>query len=136
MYFLGKLEKHTNLHIQKYIGKIKELVPGEMTVGEQAYVLNSLEVVLYKITELQEEVQQLKDQVNQLQGEQGKPNIRGNNQKEVEDTSTILESEEEQETQGIKSEEEKGENISSEKERKGKKKEERRKGLNLIVASK
>lgn len=96
------------MDIKKYIKQIKQikdLVPGEMTFGEQTLVLSTLEMVLNLVGELQEEVRELKDEINRLKGEDGRPNISGRNSKEKD--------------------EEKKKN-SSEKERKEKKKKKKR----------
>lgn len=74
------------MNINKYIEKIKGLVPGEMTKAEQSFVINTLEVLLHIIADLQKQVQDLKDEINRLKGEQGKPDIKGKNQKEKEST--------------------------------------------------
>lgn len=71
-----------SLDINKYIGTIKDLVPGQMNLTEQTYLLSSLEAVLYILKEQSETIQSLKDEINRLKGEQGKPNISGKNQKD------------------------------------------------------
>ena len=70
------------MDINKYIRTIKDLVPGQMNLTEQTYLLSTLEAVLYILKEQTETIQSLKDEINRLQGEQGKPNIPGKNQKE------------------------------------------------------
>lgn len=52
-----------------------------MTKTEQSFVLNTLELILQIVTQQQSEIQHLKDEINRLKGEQGKPNISGNTQK-------------------------------------------------------
>ncbi|MFK7983853.1 MAG: hypothetical protein AB8G86_28005 [Saprospiraceae bacterium] len=78
------------MNINYYIKKLKDLVPGQMTKAEQAFVLNTLELVLQIVAQQQIELQHLKDEINRLKGEQGKPNIPGNTQKkESEGNSSI-----------------------------------------------
>lgn len=108
------------MEIQKYIRKIKEFVPGEMTKQEQSYVLNSFEALLYKVSELQEEVQLLKDQVNRLQGEQGKPDIKGNTGQKDETTKEADLPKEDSSSGDTENTEPTSKDISSEKERKPK----------------
>lgn len=76
-----------------------------MSAGEQAFVLSTLEAVLYVLEEQKELIQALKDEINRLKGEQGKPDIKGKNQKEEE---------QEQEQEGGSAD------VSSEKERRKK----------------
>ncbi len=73
-----------------------------MSVAEQSFVLNTLETVLHLLSEHSKLIQELKDEINRLKGEQGKPKIPGRNQKEADA-------------------EEANSDISSEKERKRKK---------------
>ena len=56
-----------------------------MSKSEQQFVLSAFEATLHVIKELQETVQSLKDEINRLKGEQGKPDISAKNQKEKED---------------------------------------------------
>jgi hypothetical protein len=70
------------LEINKYIKQLENLKPGEMSFHEQSFVLNTLEAVLHILTEQSKTIQELKDEINRLKGEQGKPNISGKNQKE------------------------------------------------------
>ncbi len=53
-----------------------------MSAAEQAFVLSTLEAVLYVLEEQSQLIQELKDEINRLKGEQGKPTISGKNQKE------------------------------------------------------
>jgi len=66
------------LNIQHHISKLKDLVPGAMTASEQAYVLSVLELVLHSLSEQSALIQSLKDEINILKGEQGKPDIAAN----------------------------------------------------------
>lgn len=102
------------MNINNHIKKIKDLVPGQMSTSDQASVLNTLEAALYVIEDLKATVQSLKDEVNRLKGEQGKPDIAAKNQKEKE------EKEEAEEEEGEENEASQApkEDISSEKERK------------------
>jgi len=74
------------LKITNHIQKIKDFIPGEMTTSQQALVLSTLETCLHVIGELKGEVQALKDEINRLKGEQGKPTIAAKNQKSSEDS--------------------------------------------------
>jgi hypothetical protein len=102
------------MDIKFYIEKVKDFVPGQMTLAEQTLVLSTLEFVLNFVKGKEEEVQMLKDEINRLKGEDGKPNISAKNQKEK--------GEKEKE----KEEEKAAGNHSSEKERKEKKKRKKR----------
>lgn len=53
-----------------------------MNAAEQGFVLNVLELVLQQLEEQKQLIQTLKDEINRLKGEQGKPDIKGKNQKE------------------------------------------------------
>jgi len=59
------------------------MVPGQMTKAEQAFVLNTMELLLQIVSQQQLELQSLKDEINRLKGEQGKPDIPGNTQKDT-----------------------------------------------------
>lgn len=83
------------LNIKSHIEKVKSLVPGQMSAVEQAFVLSTLEAVLYVLEEQSELIQELKDEINRLKGEQGKPNIRGKNQKESKEATGNVSSEKE-----------------------------------------
>jgi hypothetical protein len=89
------LGKKGVLNIKSHIEKVKSLVPGQMSAVEQAFVLSTLEAVLYILEEQSELIQELKDEVNRLKGEQGKPNISGKNQKESNAASGNVSSEKE-----------------------------------------
>ena len=54
------------------------MVPGQMTEADQALVLNMVELVLQLLSQQQIEIQSLKDEINRLKGEQGKPDIPAN----------------------------------------------------------
>ena len=62
------------------IETIMNLVPGQMTTGEQMIVLSTLELVMQTLKEQSVLIQELKDEINRLKGEQGKPKISGKNQ--------------------------------------------------------
>ena len=66
-----------------------------MSTAEQAFVLSTLEAVLYVLEEQSQLIQELKDEINRLKGEQGKPNISGKNQKEEEEGKADISSEKE-----------------------------------------
>lgn len=97
------------MNINKEIAKLKDLIPGQMSESEQKLVLSMVELLLEVLTLHQEEIQKLKDELNRLKGEQGKPNIPGNTEKEKKEESSDLEVEKEAST-----------NHSSEVERKEK----------------
>jgi Transposase IS66 family len=65
------------------ISSFCNLVPGQMTVSEQALVLSALESALQGIADLKVVVQSLRDEINHLKGEDGKPTISGKHQKSV-----------------------------------------------------
>ena len=103
-----------------------------MTKTEQSFVLNTLELILQIVTQQQSEIQHLKDEINRLKGEQGKPNISGNTQKkESEPTSSPQSSNSPQsdssETGSNKTNN--STNHSSEKERKSTKRNKGKKGV-------
>lgn len=83
------------MNIKSHIEKIKKLVPGQMSAAEQSVVLSTLEAVLHLSAEQSELIQELKDEINRLKGEQGKPNISGKNQKEPGEESGDTSSEKE-----------------------------------------
>jgi len=74
--------------INKYKKQLENLKPGEMSFHEQSFVLNTLEGVFHILAEQSKTIQELKDEINRLKGEQGKPNISGKNQKEGGDISS------------------------------------------------
>jgi hypothetical protein len=61
------------------ISSFCNLVPGQMTVSEQALLLSALESALQGIVDLKVVVQSLRD----VKGEDGKPTISGKHQKSV-----------------------------------------------------
>ena len=65
------------------ISSFANLVPGQMSVSEQGFVLNALESSFQSIDELKALVQTLRDEINDLKGEDGKPKISGKNQKAI-----------------------------------------------------
>lgn len=65
------------------ISSFANLVPGQMSVSEQGFVLNALESSFQAIDELKALVQTLRDEINELKGEDGKPKISGKNQKAI-----------------------------------------------------
>lgn len=76
------------MKINKYKKQLENLKPGEMSFHEQSFVLNTLEGVFHILAEQSKTIQELKDEINRLKGEQGKPNISGKNQKEGGDISS------------------------------------------------
>lgn len=104
------------MNINTIIAKIKDLVPGQMNESEQTLLLSTVELLLQILSTHHQEIQLLKDEVNRLKGEQGKPNISGNTEKQKE----IKEKEAKEQTD-LKIEEEERTNYSSEAERKEKK---------------
>jgi len=70
------------------IDKIMNLVPGQMTTAEQSILLSTFELVLQSLNKQSLLIQELKDEINRLKGEQGKPKISGNNQKPRTDISS------------------------------------------------
>ncbi len=73
MLFYGKSKN--SLDIKKYIEKIENLVPSQMSETEQGFVLSTLEAVMHLLAEQSKLIQELKDEINRLKGEQGNPNI-------------------------------------------------------------
>ena len=65
------------------ISSFCNLVPGQMSVSDQALVLSALESALQGIADLKVIVQSLRDELNHLKGEDGKPTISGKHQKSV-----------------------------------------------------
>ena len=65
------------------ISSFANLVPGQMTVPEQSLVLNILETVFIHMAEQNVVIQSLRDEINLLKGEDGKPTISGKNQKAI-----------------------------------------------------
>lgn len=68
--------------INEQISSIAHLVPGQMSASEQMFLLSTLENVLHHLAEQTVIVQSLRDEINRLKGEDGKPTISGKNQKE------------------------------------------------------
>ena len=68
--------------IKEQISSIDSLKPGQMSVTEQSFVLSTLETVLQVMSEQTVLIQSLRDEINRLKGEDGKPTISGKNQKE------------------------------------------------------
>ena len=85
--------------------QIKKMQPGHLTPKEQHDLMNVTELLIYLSDQQKQKISDLEDLVNELQGEQGKPEIAAKNQKEKEV----------------------GKNYSSEKEREVKKKPKKRK---------
>ncbi len=73
---------------KEQLDKIMNLVPGQMTTAEQAIVLSTLELVLQLLNEQSVLLQEMRDEINRLKGEQGKPNISGKNQNPRTDISS------------------------------------------------
>jgi hypothetical protein len=62
--------------------QIKKMRPGYMTSKEQHELMNVTELLIYLSDQQKQEISDLKDLVNELKGEQGKPEIAAKNQKE------------------------------------------------------
>jgi hypothetical protein len=82
------------MNLQHHLSVIEKLVPGALSPSEQSFVLSTLESVLHLLSEQAVLIQSLKDEVNRLKGEDGKPTISGKNQKEtvVEELSDVANS--------------------------------------------
>ncbi len=65
------------------ISSFTNLVPGQMTVPEQSLVLNALEQLSSLVNEQSVVIQSLRDEINQMKGEDGKPTIPSKNQKAI-----------------------------------------------------
>ena len=65
------------------ISSFTNLVPGQLTVEEQTLVLNGIEQLYSLVEEQSVVIQSLRDEINRLKGEDGKPTIAGKNQKAV-----------------------------------------------------
>jgi hypothetical protein len=87
---LGKKER---MNIASHISSIEKLVPGEMSAKDQGMVLSTLESVLQFVSEQSLLIQSLRDEINRLKGEDGKPTISGKNQKEKTPESSNISSE-------------------------------------------
>jgi Transposase IS66 family len=82
------------------ITSFAHFVPGQISTSEQQLLLNALEQV-FKITEEQRElIQSLRDEINRLKGEDGKPKISGKNQKATSLTQRLISSEQARKTIG------------------------------------
>lgn len=77
------------------ISLIANLVPGQLTVEEQSKLLSLIESFYHLFEEQKKEIQSLKDEINRLKGEDGKPTISGKNQKEATTESKNISSEQE-----------------------------------------
>ena len=64
-----------------------------MSVQEQSFILSTLETVLQLVSEQTVLIQSLRDEINRLKGEDGKPTISGKNQKEPDGVHTQISSE-------------------------------------------
>lgn len=71
------------MSVKPVISHFTDLVPGQMSVSEQTFVLNAIEQLFSLVNEQSEVIQSLRDEINHLKGEDGKPTIRGKNQKAV-----------------------------------------------------
>ncbi|NJN33493.1 MAG: transposase [Saprospiraceae bacterium] len=69
--------------IKPHLSSFTNLVPGQLTVQEQSSVLNALEQLFSLVAEQSEVIQSLRDEINRLKGEDGKPTISGKNQKAI-----------------------------------------------------
>lgn len=65
------------------VSSFANLVPGQMTVQEQSSVLNALEQLFSLAKEQSVVIQSLRDEINKMKGEDGKPTISGKNQKAI-----------------------------------------------------
>ena len=83
------------MNIRTHIKRIENLVPGKLNEAEQVVVFNTLEAVLHLFDEQSKLLQVLKDEINRLKGEQGKPKISGKNQKEEQEERRDISSEKE-----------------------------------------
>jgi hypothetical protein len=83
------------MNLNSHIEQIKDLVPGQMTLENQSLLLNTVEMVFNLTKEQQLEIQALKDEINWLKGEDGKPDIKGKNQKEKDNVAKNISSEKE-----------------------------------------
>jgi hypothetical protein len=82
------------------ISSFEHLIPGEISTTEQRLLLNTLERV-FKIVEDQSElIQSLRDEINRLKGEDGKPQISGKNQKAISLAQRMISSENARKTIG------------------------------------
>jgi Transposase IS66 family len=77
------------------ISLIANLVPGQITVQEQSMLLNLIESFYQSFEAYKTEIQSLKDEINRLKGEDGKPTISGKNQKEPSNEGKNISSEQE-----------------------------------------
>jgi hypothetical protein len=67
--------------LNEILSSFKSLSPSSVTIKEIKKLLNFIEELIQTIFSLKQENQKLKDEVNRLKGEQGKPDISANNQK-------------------------------------------------------
>jgi flagellin-like hook-associated protein FlgL len=74
---------------------IANLVPGQITVQEQSMLLSLIESFYQSFEAYKTEIQSLKDEINRLKGEDGKPTISGKNQKEPSNEGKNISSEQE-----------------------------------------
>lgn len=72
---------------------ISNLFPGEMSTSNQATILNLLESLYQVVEEQKVVIQSLRDEINRLKGENGKPTIAGKNQKKGISDGTNISSE-------------------------------------------
>jgi Transposase IS66 family len=77
------------------ISLIENLVPGQMSSADQSAILSILESLYQTIEEQKTVIQSLRDEINRLKGEDGKPNISGKNQKVATPESKDISSEQE-----------------------------------------
>lgn len=64
--------------------QIKKMRPGYLTSKEQHELMNVTELLIYLSDQQKQKISELEDLVNELKGEQGKPEIAAKNQKEKE----------------------------------------------------
>lgn len=75
------------------ISLYSKLVPGQMSVTEQILLLNGIENFYKVLIEQRVEIQSLRDEINRLKGEDGKPTIAGKNQKQPSEVGRNVSSE-------------------------------------------
>ncbi len=83
------------------ISSFSNLVPGQMTVSEQSSVLNGLEQLFSLVDEQNLVIQSLRDEINRLKGEDGKPTISAKNQKAISLEQRNVSSESARKTTGV-----------------------------------
>jgi hypothetical protein len=82
------------------ISSFEHLIPGEISTTEQRLLLNTLERVIKIVEDQSELIQSLRDEINRLKGEDGKPQISGKNQKAISLAQRMISSENARKTIG------------------------------------